>query len=81
VLRSFPLRVYGAGLPRRLLPPEDALVVGGVERAGFFRFEGKIAEALTGTHFPWGQDQVIGVHGANRVARVYRVLRVRTSAS
>jgi hypothetical protein len=46
----------------------DALVVSGVERAGFFRFEGKIAEALTGTHFPWAQDQVIWVHGADRVA-------------
>jgi hypothetical protein len=35
---------------------------------GFFRFERKIAEALTGTHFPWAQDQVVGVHGADRVA-------------
>jgi hypothetical protein len=41
----------------------DALVVGGVERAGFFRFEREITEALTGVHFPWAQDQVIGVHG------------------
>jgi hypothetical protein len=46
----------------------DALVVGGVERAGFFWFERKIAEALSGTHFSWAQDQVIGVHGADRVA-------------
>jgi hypothetical protein len=46
----------------------DALVVGGVERAGFFWIERQIAEALTGTHFPWAQDQVIGVHGADRVA-------------
>jgi hypothetical protein len=46
----------------------DALVVGGVERAGFFWIECQIAEALTGTHFPWAQDQVIGVHGADRVA-------------
>ena len=46
----------------------DALVVGGVERAGFFGFEGEIAEALTGAHFSWAQDQVIGVHGADRVA-------------
>ena len=29
----------------------DALVVGGVERAGFFRFERQIAEALAGAHF------------------------------
>ena len=46
----------------------DALVVGGVERAGFFWIEREIAEALTGTHFSWAQDQVIGVHGADRVA-------------
>jgi hypothetical protein len=46
----------------------DALVVSGIERAGFFRIEREIAEALTGTHFPWTQDQVIGVHGADRVA-------------
>ena len=46
----------------------DALVVGGVERAGFFWFEREIAEALTGTHFSWAQNQVIGVHGADRVA-------------
>src|SRR5271166_6962125 len=46
----------------------DALVVGGVERAGFFRFERQIAEALTGAHFSWAQDQVIGFHGADRVA-------------
>jgi hypothetical protein len=38
----------------------DALVVSGVERAGFLWIEGQIAEALTGTHFPWAQDQVIG---------------------
>ena len=46
----------------------NALVVSGVERAGFFWIEREIAEALTGTHFPWAQDQVIGVHGADRVA-------------
>ena len=46
----------------------DALVVSGVERAGFFRFEREIAEALAGTHFSWAQDQVIGFHGADRVA-------------
>ena len=46
----------------------DALVVGGVERAGFFWFERQIAEALTGTHFPWAQDQVIRLHGADRAA-------------
>ena len=45
----------------------DALVVGGVERAGFFWIEREIAEALTGTHFSWAQDQVIGLHGADRV--------------
>jgi hypothetical protein len=28
----------------------------------------EIAEALTGAHFSWAQDQVIGVHGADRVA-------------
>ena len=46
----------------------DALVVSGVERAGFFGFEREIAEALTGVHLSWAQDQVIGVHGADRVA-------------
>jgi hypothetical protein len=46
----------------------DALVVSGVERAAFFRFEREIAEALAGAHFPWAQDQVIGVCGADRVA-------------
>ena len=46
----------------------NALVVSGVERAGFFGFEGQIAEALTGAHFSWAQDQVIGLHGADRVA-------------
>ena len=46
----------------------DALVVSGVERAGFFWIEREIAEALTGTHFSWAQDQVIGVDGADRVA-------------
>jgi hypothetical protein len=50
----------------------DALVVSGVERAGFFRFEGEIAEALTGTHFPWAQDQVIGVNGADRAPGIWR---------
>jgi hypothetical protein len=34
----------------------DALVVSGVERAGFFWIEREIAEALTGTHFSWAQD-------------------------
>jgi hypothetical protein len=29
----------------------DALVVGGVEGAGFFWIQREIAEALTGTHF------------------------------
>jgi hypothetical protein len=46
----------------------DALVVGGVERAGFLWIEGQIAEALAGGHFPWAQDQVIGIDGADRVA-------------
>jgi hypothetical protein len=46
----------------------DALVVSGVEGAGFFWFEREIAEALAGTHFPRAQDQVIGVHGADRGA-------------
>ena len=46
----------------------NALVVSGVERAGFFWIEREIAEALTGAHFPWAQDQVIGLHGADRVA-------------
>jgi hypothetical protein len=46
----------------------NALVVSGVERAGFFWIEGQIAEALARTHFPWVQDQVIGLHGADRVA-------------
>jgi hypothetical protein len=39
-----------------------------LRRAGFFGFEREIAEALTGAHFSWAQDQVIGVHGAGRVA-------------
>ena len=44
----------------------NALVVSGVERAGFFWIEGEIAEALTGVHFSRAQDQVIGVHVADR---------------
>jgi hypothetical protein len=51
----------------------DALVVSGVERAGFFRFEGQIAEALAGTHFSWAQDQVIWLHGADRAPGTWRV--------
>jgi hypothetical protein len=50
----------------------NALVVGGVERAGFFWIQREIAEALTGTHFPWAQDQVIGVHGADRAPGTWR---------
>ena len=46
----------------------DALVVSGVERAGFFWIEREIAEALTGAHFSWAQDQVIWFDGADRVA-------------
>ncbi|HSZ78605.1 MAG TPA: hypothetical protein VK775_14470, partial [Chthoniobacterales bacterium] len=46
----------------------NALVVSGVERAGFFWFERQIAEALAGAHFPWAQDQVVWLHGADRVA-------------
>jgi hypothetical protein len=42
-------------------------VVVGSERR-FFGFEGQTAEALTGTHLPQEQDQVIGYHGAHRVA-------------
>jgi hypothetical protein len=45
----------------------DALVVSGVERAGFFWFEREIAEALAGAHFSRAQDQVIGFYGADRV--------------
>ena len=45
----------------------DALVVSGVERAGFFRFEGQIAEALAGAHFSRAQDQVIRLR-AGRIA-------------
>ena len=44
----------------------DALVVSGVERAGFFWIQREVAEALTGTHFPWAQDQVIWLDGADR---------------
>jgi hypothetical protein len=50
----------------------DALVVSGIERASFFRFEGEIAEALTGAHFSWAQDQVIWVHGADRALGTWR---------
>ena len=50
------------------LVPVDALVVGGVQSAGFFWFQRKIAEALTGAHFSWAQDQVIWLNGADRVA-------------
>jgi hypothetical protein len=42
--------------------------VGGVERAGFFWLEGQVAEALAGAHFSKAQDQVIGLHGTDRVA-------------
>ena len=66
----------------------NALMVSGVEGAGFFWFEREIAEALTGAHFSWAQDQVIGLHGALRylerasltVARVLPALSLRTSA-
>jgi hypothetical protein len=50
----------------------DTLVVSGIERAGFFRFEGEIAEALTGAHFSRAQDQVIGIHGADRAPGTWR---------
>jgi hypothetical protein len=51
----------------------DALVVSGVERAGFFWIEREIAEALAGAHFfPWAQDQVIGLHGADRALGTWR---------
>jgi hypothetical protein len=50
----------------------NALVVGGVERAGFFWIQRQIAEALTGTHFPWAQDQVIGVDSADRAPGTWR---------
>jgi hypothetical protein len=50
----------------------NALVVGGVEGAGFFGFERQITEALAGAHFPWAQDQVIGVHGADRACGTWR---------
>jgi hypothetical protein len=46
----------------------NALVVGLVERAGFFWVQREIAEALIGAHFSWAQDQVIWLHGADRVA-------------
>ena len=46
----------------------NALVVGLVERAGFFWIQREIAEAMAGTHFPWAQDQVIRLHGADRAA-------------
>jgi hypothetical protein len=44
----------------------NALVVGGVEGAGFFWIQREIAEALAGAHLSWAQDQVIGIHGADR---------------
>jgi hypothetical protein len=50
----------------------DALVVSGVERAGFFWIEREIAEALAGAHLSWAQDQVIGVHGADRAPGTWR---------
>jgi hypothetical protein len=50
------------------LVPVDLLVVGGVNGAGFFGLERKIAEALAGAHLSWTQDQVIGLPGADRVA-------------
>jgi hypothetical protein len=46
----------------------NALVVGLVQSAGFFWIQREIAEALTGAHFPWAQDQVIWLHGADRAA-------------
>ena len=42
-------------------------VVGGVS-ARVSSGSSEIAEALTGTHFSWAQDQVIGFDGADRVA-------------
>jgi hypothetical protein len=50
----------------------NAFVVSGIERAGFFGFEREIAEALAGAHFPWAQDQVIGVHVADRAPGTWR---------
>ncbi len=50
------------------LVPVDALVVGGVKSAGFFWLERKIAEALTGAHLSWAQDEVIWLNSADRVA-------------
>jgi hypothetical protein len=53
-------------------PLVDALVVSGVEGAGFFWLKREIAEALAGPHFPWTQDQVIGIHGADRAPGTWR---------
>jgi hypothetical protein len=50
----------------------DALVVSGVERAGFFWIEREIAEALTGAHFSRAQDQMIWFHGADRALGTWR---------
>ena len=50
----------------------NALVVGLVERAGFFWIEGQIAEALTRAHFSWARDQVIGLHDADRAPGTWR---------
>jgi CubicO group peptidase (beta-lactamase class C family) len=47
----------------------DALVVSGVERAGFFRFEGQIAETLAGAHFSWAG---FVAPGFERVEKAFR---------
>jgi hypothetical protein len=57
----------------------DALVVGGVEGAGFFWIEREIAEALTGTHFSWaGVGQGCGRerHSRSAFARFQRYQRM-----
>jgi hypothetical protein len=57
----------------------DALVVSGVKGAGFFWLEREIAEALTGAHLPWAQDQVIELDGADREEFLFTDPKIRAS--
>jgi len=50
------------------LVPVDALVVSGIDSAGFLRWKRKVSEALAGAHLSGAQDQVVGVDLADGVA-------------
>jgi hypothetical protein len=47
----------------------DALVVSGIDRAGFFWIESEVGETLTGAHLSGARDQVVWVDLADRGLR------------